>query len=154
MEILGRARKSPQISENFGNTSNPFLRKLKRLMKHMENFGNSSKVFSRCFYDFLKLSENLWKSSDRKCSYQTLAHSCVWFSKNKEQDTGFCLGVGIQHVLIVRFLFEFRTKVNPIYSRQNSWQLFERQFSLSHPPVALNRGRIMDDNLHSPSPSC
>ena len=25
MEILGRARKSPRISENFGNASNPFL---------------------------------------------------------------------------------------------------------------------------------
>ena len=51
-------------------------------------------------------------------SYQTLAHFCVWFSKNKEPDTGLCLGVGVQHLLIVRFLFEFRTEVNPIYSRQ------------------------------------
>ena len=49
---LGRARKSPQISENSGKASNPF------------NFGNSSKVFSRCFYDLLKFSGNLRKSSE------------------------------------------------------------------------------------------
>ena len=61
MEILGRARKSPRISENFKNASNPFLRELKRFMKLLENFGNSSKVFFRCFYDFLKFSENLRK---------------------------------------------------------------------------------------------
>ena len=64
MEILGRARKSPRISENFGNASNPFLRILKGFLKYLENFGNSSKVFSRCFYDFFKFSENLRKSSE------------------------------------------------------------------------------------------
>ena len=52
MEILGRARKSPQISENLENASIRF-EELKRFMKVLENFGNSSKVFSRCFYDFL-----------------------------------------------------------------------------------------------------
>ena len=31
MEILGRARKSPRISENFGNASNPFLTSLNDL---------------------------------------------------------------------------------------------------------------------------
>ena len=63
MEILGRARKSPRISENFGNASNPFLRSLNDLWNFW-NFGNSSKVFSRCFYDFFKFSENLRKSSE------------------------------------------------------------------------------------------
>ena len=58
------ARKSPRISENFGNASNLFLMSSNDYFtKLLEHFGNSSKVFSRCFYDFLKFSENL-----RKCS--------------------------------------------------------------------------------------
>ena len=62
MENLGRARKSPPISENFGNASNPFFEELRRYMKLLENFRKSSKVFSRCFYDFFKFSQNLRKS--------------------------------------------------------------------------------------------
>ena len=50
MQILGRARKSPRFSENFGNAASLFLRSLK--------------VFCRCFYDFLKFTENLRKSSE------------------------------------------------------------------------------------------
>ena len=68
MQILGRARKSPWISEKFGNASNPFLRRLNDLWNILENFGNSSKVFSRCFYDFLKFSKvfrNLRKFSEK-----------------------------------------------------------------------------------------
>ena len=64
MKILGRARKSPRISENFGNASNPVFEELERFMKFSENFGNGSKVIFRCFYDFLKFSENLRKSSE------------------------------------------------------------------------------------------
>ena len=63
--ILERTRKSPRISENFGNASNPFLRRLNDLW-NLKIFGNSSKVFSRCFYNCLKFSENL--GNLRKCS--------------------------------------------------------------------------------------
>ena len=63
MEILGRARKSPPISELRKRFKSVF-EELKRFMKLLENFGNSSKVFSRCFYDFLKFSENLRKFSE------------------------------------------------------------------------------------------
>ena len=57
MEILESAWKSPQISKNSGNTSNPFL----------ENFGKLRKQFKSIFqiiYDFLKFLENLRKSSE------------------------------------------------------------------------------------------
>ena len=63
MEILGRARKSPRISELRKRFKSVF-EELKRFMKLLENFGNSSKVFSRCFYDFLKFSGNLRKFSE------------------------------------------------------------------------------------------
>ena len=63
MEILGRAWKSPRISE-LQKRFEHVLEELKRFMKLLENFGNSSKVFSRCYYDFLKFSENLRKSSE------------------------------------------------------------------------------------------
>ena len=73
MEILGRARKYPRISENFGNASNPFLRSLNDLWNFWKTsetvqkcirkiFGNGSKVIFRYFYDFLKFSETLRKS--------------------------------------------------------------------------------------------
>ena len=52
MEILGRARKSPRISKNFGNALNPFLRSLNDLIKLLENFGNSSKMFLDVFMIF------------------------------------------------------------------------------------------------------
>ena len=63
MEILGRARKSPRISE-LRKRFKPAFEELKRFMKLLENFENSSKVFSRCFYDFLKFSEKLRKFSE------------------------------------------------------------------------------------------
>ena len=65
------ARKSPRISENFGNASNLFLRSSNDYFtKLLEHFGNSSKVFSRCFYDFLKFSENLRKCSEIFITFQ------------------------------------------------------------------------------------
>ena len=63
MEILGNARKSPRISENFGSLQTRFW-KLKRLMKLLENFGNSSKVFSRCSIIFLNIRKIFGKSSE------------------------------------------------------------------------------------------
>ena len=60
---MGRARKSPRISE-LRKRFKPVFEEFKRFMKLLENFGNSSKVFSRCFYDFFKFSENLRKSSE------------------------------------------------------------------------------------------
>ena len=61
MKILGRARKSPRISENFKNVSNPFLRSLNDL----GNIWKISEATQKCFQDvfnILEFSENLWKS--------------------------------------------------------------------------------------------
>ena len=59
MEILGRARRSPRISE----LRKPAFKELKRFMKLLENFGISSKVFSRCFFIFLKISRKIFGSA-------------------------------------------------------------------------------------------
>ena len=55
MEILGRAPKSPRISKNFGNASNPFLRSLKDL----RNFWKTSETVQKCFPDVLWFIQNL-----------------------------------------------------------------------------------------------
>ena len=132
MKILGRARKSPRISENFGNTSNPFLRKLKRLMKHMENFGNSSKVFSRCFYDFLKFSENLWKSSEVFISN----FGPLLYLVQQKQRTGYWL----------LFRCWYPTRAN----RSFSLWVFAPKSTRS--TVVRIRDNFLNDNCHYPTP--
>ena len=57
MEMLGRARKSPRISENFGNASNPFLRSLSNLW----NFCETSETVQKCFPDVFMIFLNLRK---------------------------------------------------------------------------------------------
>ena len=61
-----RARKSPRISENFRNASNPFLRSLNDL----GNFWKTSETVQKCFpdvfmiiYNFRKIFGNLGKCS-------------------------------------------------------------------------------------------
>ena len=60
----GRTRKSPRISENFINASNPFLRSL----SDFETFGKLRKqfksIFQKILWFFKKFSENLWKLSE------------------------------------------------------------------------------------------
>ena len=60
MEILGRARKSPRISENFGNASDPFLRSLNDLW----NFCKTSETVQKCFSDVFMIFKIFGKSSE------------------------------------------------------------------------------------------
>ena len=60
MENLERARKSPRISENFGNASNQFLRSLNDL----RNFLKTSEKVQECFPDVFMIFLNFRKSSE------------------------------------------------------------------------------------------
>ena len=65
-EILGRERKSPRISENFGNASNPFLRSLNDLW----NFWKTWETVQKCFPDVFMFFLNFRKifGNLRNCS--------------------------------------------------------------------------------------
>ena len=68
MEILRRARKSPQISENFGNTLNPFL----RILNDLWNFRKTSETVQKSFPDvfiIFKIFGSLRKSSETVQKY-------------------------------------------------------------------------------------
>ena len=69
MEILGRARKSPPISENLRNASKPFLTSLNDLW----NFWKTLETVQKFFQMFLWYFKVFWKSSEmfrnlQKCS--------------------------------------------------------------------------------------
>ena len=68
MEILGRARKSQRISENFGIASNPFLGNLNDLW----DFWKTSETVQKCFPNVFMILKIFGKSSEifgsiRKC---------------------------------------------------------------------------------------
>ena len=87
MEILGRARKSPRTSENFGNASNPFLRSLNDLLSFWKTLETVQecipnvfmifKIFGKIFGNPRKFAENFGNSSKVifRCFYDFLKFS-------------------------------------------------------------------------------